>query len=310
MSGSSIGSVSSSGSDSVSSIGSVSSSGSDSVSSIGSSGSASSIGSSGSARNIRLAPIYVLTQSELYSMIKNKNKNVDPTKWNGRKPIKNELLYVPHVNISDETYNENIPVDFSIEQKIKRRKLYDTPQAAILLGDETRKFDHMRIRDFLSFIHYPSAEREHTFGTSSSMFGIKEPLQEKLLDNLMKKYKIYKNKYSNDSFWYVLHSTDDYSELYYSVPKRYRISKYPNIRIVSKAKLEDEYTPLIDYFPTETRLFSSELGLRSVLGKKRGRSSLNAPRGGKSHRNRRNRRKTAVKRRTTLKQRKRSKCIK
>ena len=292
-------------------------------SSIGSSGSVSSgsvsSGSVSSGSNIRLAPIYVLTQSDLDSIIKSKNHFPIPipVPWNGRKPIKNEILYVPHVNISDETYNENIPVDFSIEQKIKRRKLHDTSQSAILLGNETRKFDHMRIRDFLSFIHYPSAERERTFGTSSSMFGIKEPLQEELLPNLMKKDKIYKNKYSNDSFWYVLHSTDDYSELYHRVQKRKRIIKYPNIRIVSQDKLEDDYTPLTGYFPTETRLFSSELGLgsglasglASGLGKKRGRSSLNTPRGGKSHRNRRNKKKTAVKRKTTLKQRNRSKYI-
>ena len=295
-------------------------------SSIGSSGSVSSgsvsSGSVSSGSNIRLASIYVLTQSDLDSIIKSKNHfpiHIPvPVPWNGRKPIKNEILYVPHVNISDETYNENIPVDFSIEQKIKRRKLHDTSQSAILLGNETRKFDHMRIRDFLSFIHYPSAERERTFGTSSSMFGIKEPLQEELLPNLMKKDKIYKNKYSNDSFWYVLHSTDDYSELYHRVQKRKRIIKYPNIRIVSQDKLEDDYTPFTDYIPTETRLFSSELGLgselgsklRSRLGKKRRTSSLNTPRGGKSHRNRRNRRnrrKTAVNRRTTLKQRNRSK---
>jgi hypothetical protein len=323
MSGSSIGSVSSSGSVSSGSVSSGSvSSGSVSSGSV-SSGSVSSSGSSGSVRNIRLAQIYVLTLSNLDSIIKNKNNFTIPTpvKWNGLQPDKDEILYVPDVIISDQTYNENISVDFSIEQKIKRRKLYDTPQAGILLGKETRKFDHMRILEFLSFIHYPSAQRKYTFGTSGSMFGLKEPLQEELLPNLIKKKKIYKNKDSDNSYWYVLHSTDRYSDRYHYPPKQQQKLLYPYLRTVNPAELEDKYIPLTGYFPTETRLFSSELGLRSELGselrsglrsglgKKRGRSSLNTHRGGKSHRNRRNRRKTAVNRRTTLKQRNRSKYI-
>ena len=322
MSGSCIGS-SSIGSSGIGSSGSVSSgsvrSGSVSSGSVSSGSVSSGSVSSGSVRNIRLAQIYVLTLSNLESIIKNKNDFTSPTpvKWNGRQPNKDEILYVPDVIISDQTYNENISVDFSIEQKIKRRKKYETQQAAILLGVEKRKFDHMRILEFLSFIHYPSAQRKYTFGTSISMFGLKEPLQEELLPNLIKKKKIYKNIDSDNSYWYVLHSTDRYSDKYHYTPKQQQKLLYPYLRIVNPAELEDKYIPLTGYFPTETRLFSSELGLRSGLrsglgsglGKKRGRSSLNTPRGGKSHRNRRNKKKTAVKRKTTLKQRKRSKYI-
>jgi hypothetical protein len=147
------------------------------------------------------------------------------------------------------------------------------------------------------------------------MFGLKEPLQEELLPNLIKKKKIYKNKDSDNSYWYVLHSTDRYSDRYHYTPKQQQEQEhlYQYLRTVNPAELEDKYIPLTGYFPTETRLFSSELGLgselRSGLGKKRGRSSLNTPRGGKSHRNRRNKKKTAVKRKTTLKQRNRSKYI-
>ena len=61
-------------------------------SSIGSSGSVSS----GSVRNIRLAQIYVLTLSNLDSIIKNKNNFTIPTpvKWKGRQPDNDEILYV------------------------------------------------------------------------------------------------------------------------------------------------------------------------------------------------------------------------
>ena len=335
MSGSSIGSSSIGSSGSVRSgsvrSGSVSSgsvsSGSVSSGSVSSGSVSSGSVRSGSVRNIRLAQIYVLTLSNLDSIIKNKNNFTIPTpvKWKGRQPDNDEILYVPDVIISDQTYNENISVDFSIEQKIKRRKKYETQQAAILLGVEKRKFDHMRILEFLSFIHYPSAQRKYTFGTSSSMFGLKEPLQEELLPNLIKKKKIYKNIDSHNSYWYVLHSTDRYSDKYHYTPKQQQEHLYPYLRTVNPAELEDKYIPLTGYFPTETRLFSSELGLGSELGsglrsglrsglasglgKKRGRSSLNTPRGGKSHRNRRNKKKTAVKRKTTLKQRNRSKYI-
>ena len=82
-------------------------------SSIGSSGSVSSgsvsSGSVSSGSNIRLAPIYVLTQSDLDSIIKSKNHFPIPipvpVPWNGRKPIKNEILYFINFQIFLTTYS-------------------------------------------------------------------------------------------------------------------------------------------------------------------------------------------------------------
>ena len=143
------------------------------------------------------------------------NDGTNEYEWDGREPKPGDTLFVYYVEVSDQTYRENIPLDSFIEQHYEKLKQIEADRLE-QFPIEKRTFKQLRgIKNdvTISYLHNANNDRHNNSYTNIALYGDIEKHQATLLRNLMKKERIFQNK-DDLSCWYKLEGPDDYSKEY------------------------------------------------------------------------------------------------
>ena len=218
--------------------------------------------------------------------------------WDGTKPEHGDTLFLYYVEVSDETYGENIKLDAFRQQHYEKLKKFEANWLE-RFPIEKRNFQQFQgTNDNVKcyYIHKLEDGRKSNF---------KETRQGELLPNLMANGRIFQNN-DDGTCWYKLEGPDDYSNDYHMFKESY---DFFDVRVIDDEEFKEEYTATTRYELTnlDAHLLMRETGLSSTRPRSR-----SPPRkgGGKTRRKckvkkRRNRRRrnTMKRRKTTAKRR-------